>query len=101
MSGSRCAAALPTICGRRRREREQAAFVRGARLRRLAGAGIMLTRFRHAHGLKSRRRAASLSGRKVMKKFGMKIALVALLAGVAGFSTPSRAETGQVSVVFT
>ena len=36
-----------------------------------------------------------------MKKFGIKVALVALLAGVAGFSTPSQAETGQVSVVFT
>ena len=36
-----------------------------------------------------------------MKKFGISVALVALLAGVAGFSTPSRAETGQVAVVFT
>jgi hypothetical protein len=36
-----------------------------------------------------------------MKKFGMSVALVALLAGVAGISTPSRAETGQVAVVFT
>ena len=36
-----------------------------------------------------------------MKKFGINIALVALLAGIAGFSTPSRAETGQVAVVFT
>ena len=36
-----------------------------------------------------------------MKKFAMNVALVALLAGVAGFSTPSRAETGQVAVVFT
>src|SRR5450432_2332157 len=35
-----------------------------------------------------------------MKKFGLNVALVALLVGVAGFSTPSRAETGQV-VVFT
>jgi hypothetical protein len=30
-----------------------------------------------------------------------RIALVALLASVAGYSTPSRAETGQVAVVFT
>ena len=37
----------------------------------------------------------------LMKKFAMNVALVALLAGVAGFSTPSRAETGQVAVVFT
>src|SRR5437879_2276743 len=36
-----------------------------------------------------------------MKKFGISAALVALLVGVAGFSTPSRAETGQVAVVFT
>ena len=36
-----------------------------------------------------------------MKKFGINFTLVALLAGVAGFSTPSRAETGQVAVVFT
>ncbi|MBR1156975.1 MULTISPECIES: hypothetical protein [unclassified Bradyrhizobium] len=36
-----------------------------------------------------------------MKKFGISFALVALLAGVAGYSTPSRAETGQVAVVFT
>jgi len=36
-----------------------------------------------------------------MKKFGTSVTLVALLLGVAGFSTPSRAETGQVAVVFT
>jgi hypothetical protein len=36
-----------------------------------------------------------------MKKFGMSIALVALLVCGAGFSTSSRAETGQVAVVFT
>jgi hypothetical protein len=36
-----------------------------------------------------------------MKKFGMKIALIALLAGVAGFGTSAQAETGQVTVVFT
>src|SRR5438309_6352705 len=36
-----------------------------------------------------------------MKKLGISVALVALLVGVAGFSTPSRAETGQVAVVFT
>ena len=33
-----------------------------------------------------------------MKTFGINVALVALLVGVAGFSTPSRAETGQVAV---
>src|ERR1700712_5270884 len=36
-----------------------------------------------------------------MKKIGLNISVVALLAGVAGFSTPSRAETGQVAVGFT
>jgi hypothetical protein len=36
-----------------------------------------------------------------MKKSGISVALVALLLGAAGFSTPSRAETGQVAVVFT
>jgi hypothetical protein len=35
-----------------------------------------------------------------MRKFSLWAALVALLAAV-GFSTPSRAETGQVVVVFT
>ena len=36
-----------------------------------------------------------------MKKFAVNVALTALLTGVAGFSTPSRDETGQVAVVFT
>jgi hypothetical protein len=36
-----------------------------------------------------------------MKKFGINIMLGALLIGMAAFSTPSRAETGQVAVVFT
>jgi hypothetical protein len=36
-----------------------------------------------------------------MRKFCTNVALVALLAGVAGISTPSRAETGQVAVIFT
>ena len=36
-----------------------------------------------------------------MKKFVRSVALAALLVGVAGISTPSRAETGQVAVVFT
>ena len=36
-----------------------------------------------------------------MKKVTTRLALVALLAGVAGFSTPSQADTGQVSVDFT
>ena len=36
-----------------------------------------------------------------MKKLVISVAVVALLTGVAGISTPSRAETGQVAVVFT
>ena len=36
-----------------------------------------------------------------MRKFATRVALAALLVGVAGFSTPSRAETGQVVVLFT
>ena len=36
-----------------------------------------------------------------MRRFCTNVALVALLAGVAGISTPSRAETGQVAVIFT
>lgn len=36
-----------------------------------------------------------------MRKFAIRAGLIALLAAVAGFSTPSRAETGQVAVVFT
>ncbi len=36
-----------------------------------------------------------------MRKLDIKVAVVALLVGVASFSTPSRAETGQVAVVFT
>ncbi|MBR1173767.1 hypothetical protein JQ617_07355 [Bradyrhizobium sp. KB893862 SZCCT0404] len=36
-----------------------------------------------------------------MRKFTIGAVLVASLAAVAGFSTPSRAETGDVAVVFT
>jgi hypothetical protein len=36
-----------------------------------------------------------------MKKFAINVALVALFVGVAGFSTPSQAETGRVAVLFT
>jgi len=41
------------------------------------------------------------SEEKLMGMFSTSVTLVALLAGVAGISTPSRAETGQVAVVFT
>jgi hypothetical protein len=36
-----------------------------------------------------------------MKRFCIHLALVTLIVGMVGFSTPSRAETGQVAVVFT
>jgi hypothetical protein len=36
-----------------------------------------------------------------MKKLRLNVALIALLVGVAGFNSPSRADTGQVAVVFT
>src|SRR3954463_16082472 len=36
-----------------------------------------------------------------MRKFSIQAAVVALLAATVGFSTPSRAEVGQVAVVFT
>ena len=36
-----------------------------------------------------------------MKNFCIIAALVAVLVGAADFSTPSRAETGQIAVVFT
>src|SRR5438445_10690530 len=36
-----------------------------------------------------------------VKRFCINVALAALLVGVVGISTPSRAETGQVAVVFT
>jgi hypothetical protein len=36
-----------------------------------------------------------------MKKFATRLALTALLLGVTGFSTASRADTGEVAVVFT
>ena len=36
-----------------------------------------------------------------MRKSAASVALVALLVGLAGLSTPSRAETGQVAVIFT
>jgi hypothetical protein len=39
--------------------------------------------------------------RRVMRKWTANAVLVALLGAVVGFSTPSRAETGQVAVVFT
>jgi hypothetical protein len=43
-----------------------------------------------------------MSGEIVMMKIHAKrIALLVLLASAAGYSSPSRAETGQVAVVFT
>jgi hypothetical protein len=40
-------------------------------------------------------------GKLAMKMLGINAAFLALLVGLAGFSTSSRAETGQVAVVFT
>jgi len=40
-------------------------------------------------------------GKCVMKRLIKSVALVALLVGAPGFSTPSRAEVGQVAVIFT
>ncbi|MBR1149289.1 hypothetical protein [Bradyrhizobium sp. JYMT SZCCT0428] len=36
-----------------------------------------------------------------MRRFNLSVALIALVIGVAGLTTSSRAETGQVAVVFT
>ena len=36
-----------------------------------------------------------------MRKVVTRVALATMLVGVAGFSTPSRAETGHVAVIFT
>src|SRR3979490_2326709 len=47
------------------------------------------------------RRIVSPQRKNVMKKFVISVALVALAVSVAGISTPSRAETGQVAVIFT
>jgi hypothetical protein len=39
--------------------------------------------------------------KKIMKKFGMSFALVALVAGTSAISAPAHADTGRVAVVFT
>ncbi|MGE9008518.1 hypothetical protein ACO2JO_08040 [Leptospira interrogans] len=36
-----------------------------------------------------------------MRRFSLSVALIALIIGVSGLTTSSRAETGQVAVVFT
>src|SRR5258708_1074288 len=55
-----------------------------------------------AHSRWSRRRTDDPQRKeKVMRRFCTTVVVVALLAGVAGISTPSRAETGQVAVVVT
>jgi hypothetical protein len=43
----------------------------------------------------------TMQRKEIMRKVATRIALAALLVAVAGFSTPSRAETGRVAVVFT
>ena len=69
-----------------------------------AVSGILLTVFRYFAKLLAQQVVVASSlfrGKSVMKKFVRSVALVALLVGVASISTPSRAETGQVAVVFT
>jgi hypothetical protein len=69
-----------------------------------AVSGILLTAFKYFAMLLVQLAVVAsrlIRGTNVMKKFGISVALVALLVGVAGISTPSRAEVGQVAVVFT
>jgi hypothetical protein len=72
--------------------------------RHLYVSGILPTVFRHFTKLLAQQIIVASSlfrGNSVMKKSVRSVALVALLVGVAGISTPSRAEVGQVAVVFT
>jgi hypothetical protein len=67
-------------------------------------SGILPTVFRYFAKLLAQQIVVASSlfrGNSVMKKSVISVALVALLVGVAGITTPSRAETGQVAVVFT
>ena len=67
-------------------------------------SGILPTVFRHFAKLLAQQVVVPSSlfrGKSVMKKIVRSVALVALLVGMAGMSTPSIAETGQVAVVFT
>ena len=67
-------------------------------------SGILPTVFRHFAKLLAQQVVVASSlfrGKSVMKRVIRSVALVALLVGAAGISTPSRAEVGQVAVVFT
>ena len=67
-------------------------------------SGIPLTVFGHFTKLIAQQVVVASSlcrGKSVMKILVRSVALVALLVGAAGISTPSRAEVGQVAVVFT
>jgi hypothetical protein len=67
-------------------------------------SGIPLTVFRYFAELLAQQIVVAsgvFRGKSVMKRFVKSVALVALLVGVAGISTPSGAEVGQVAVVFT
>jgi hypothetical protein len=69
-----------------------------------AVSGILPTVFRYFAKLLAQQVVVAsclYRGKSVMKRFVRSVALVALLVGVAGINTPSRAETGQVAVVFT
>jgi hypothetical protein len=45
--------------------------------------------------------SSHFGGNEMKKEYAARVAVLALAVGVAGISTPSRAETGQVAVVFT
>ncbi len=67
-------------------------------------SGIPLTVFGHFTKLIAQQVVVASSfcrGKSVMKILVRSVALVALLVGAASISTPSRAEVGQVAVVFT
>jgi hypothetical protein len=68
-----------------------------------AVSGILLTVFRYFALLLAQQVVASrfLQRENVMKRFVIRVALAASLVAGAGISTPSRAETGQVAVIFT
>ena len=62
---------------------------------------IRLSSYGYAAMILVQKLSVTNSKEEVMRKLAAGVALVALLVGVAGVSTPSRAETGQVAVVFT
>jgi len=51
--------------------------------------------------MRAKHRNVTIKRKSVMRRFATHAALIALVALATGFSTPSRAEVGQVAVVFT